>query len=187
MPILITRPTSIRLWYHYFLQIEKNSTDMDKTKKSKRGRDEDSTNLVCIVHVAGLRHSAMQGFSTCKDPKKKHSGRYTLCVKLEKDSKFTSAYLDVEGSSLFHFFWISKKSVSFVIDSDPEFYFLEKLEENCQGYTNRPVSLHCRVNAKGANVKWFKGGQAINVRILLFRYLINIMKCNGKIISATKW
>ena len=40
----------------------------------------------------------------CKDPKKKHSGRYTLCVKLEKDSKFTSAYLDVEGSSLFHFF-----------------------------------------------------------------------------------
>ena len=99
----------------------------------------------------------------CKDPKKKHSGRYTLCVKLEKDSKFTSAYLDVEGSSLFHFFWISKKSVSFVIDSDPEFYFLEKLEENCQGYTNRPVSLHCRVNAKGANVKWFKAGQPVNV------------------------
>ena len=33
----------------------------------------------------------------CKRPQKTHSGRYTLVVKLEKNSKFTSAYLDVQG------------------------------------------------------------------------------------------
>jgi len=51
------------------------------------------------------------------------------------------------------------------LDSDPEYYFLEKLQESTEGFTNRPVTLHCRVNAKGANVKWFKGGQPVNVSL----------------------
>ena len=49
------------------------------------------------------------------------------------------------------------------LDSDPEYYFLDKLHESSEGFTNRPVTLRCRVNAKGANVKWFKAGQPVNV------------------------
>ena len=49
------------------------------------------------------------------------------------------------------------------LDSDPEYYFLDKLHESSEGFTNRPVTLRCRVNAKGANVKWFKAGQPVHV------------------------
>ena len=34
---------------------------------------------------------------TIKNPTKVHAGRYTLVVKLDKDSKFTSALLNVSG------------------------------------------------------------------------------------------
>ena len=117
----------------------------------------------------------------CKNPTKEHAGRYTLLVKLDKDSKFTSAYLDVEGK-FFHrcrlqfiYIFLFCKSIhnaiildlldkiSYLSDSDPEFYFVEKLSEESNGLTNRPVTFKCKLNECGAKVKWFKGGQAVNV------------------------
>ena len=63
------------------------------------------------------------------------------------------------------FFFFEKKLQihKIFLDSDPEYYFLDKLHESSEGFTNRPVTLRCRVNAKGANVKWFKAGQPVNV------------------------
>ena len=63
------------------------------------------------------------------------------------------------------FFFLKKKLQihKIFLDSDPEYYFLDKLHESSEGFTNRPVTLRCRVNAKGANVKWFKAGQPVNV------------------------
>jgi len=79
---------------------------------------------------------------TIKNPTKVHAGRYTLVVKLDKDSKFTSALLNVS-------------------DADPEFFFKMKLDEEAKGLTNRPLILYTRINMGGANVKWLKNGQNV--------------------------
>ncbi len=89
---------------------------------------------------------------TVHNPTVADAARYTLVVRIDKDSYFCSGYLEVR-------------------DADPEYYFAKKFKETINGYTNRTVKLVCNLNMEGAKIKWYKDGKVISVRGFVFTIL----------------
>ena len=79
---------------------------------------------------------------TILNPTVADAGKYTLVVKIEKDTFKTGAYLNVAAK-------------------DPEYFFKKKLKAKQLGYTARSTTFACTLNTGGAKIQWCKNSKPL--------------------------